>query len=100
MGADTQSMKPAVALTMLCLIFIVSLSACGFPEWRDQTLREVAEGWWHVDSAQVPASSAPSQTIEFYDASGKHVGYGKVQGGTAEYFNADGSRAGFGRVGR
>ena len=28
-----------------------------------------------------------SQTIEFYDANGRHVGYGKVYGGTVEFFN-------------
>lgn len=52
------------------------------------------------DPEQVPPGSEPSQTIESYDASGKHVGYGKAQGGTAELFNADGSRAWFGRLGR
>lgn len=93
-------MKPADALTILYLIFVVSLSACGFPAWRDQALREVAEGRWHVNPEQVPPGSAPSQTIEFYDAGGKHLGYGKVQGGTAEFFNADGSRVGFSKVGR
>ncbi|PTL37268.1 hypothetical protein CLG94_00020 [Candidatus Methylomirabilis limnetica] len=76
---------------------LLSLSACGFPVWRDQALLEVAEGRWHVDPEQVPPGGAPSQTIEFYDAGGRHVGYGKVQGGTAEFFNADGSRAGFGK---
>jgi len=53
-----------------------------------------------VNPEQVPPDSALSQIIEFYDASGKHVRYGKVQGGTAEFFNADGSRAEFGKVGR
>lgn len=77
--------------------FCLLLAACGFPAWRDQALREVTEGRWHVNPEQVPPGSAPSQTIEFYDASGKHVGYGKVQGGTVEFFNTDSSRAGFGR---
>jgi len=44
-------------------------------------------------------TSRPSQTIEFYDASGWHVGYEKVHGGTVEFFNPNSSRAGFGRVG-
>ncbi|MDE2483854.1 MAG: hypothetical protein KGL32_01210 [candidate division NC10 bacterium] len=86
---------------MSLLLIGVVVSACGFPAWRDQTLREVAEGRWHVDPDQVPPSgSGPSQTIEFRDASGRNVGYGKVQGGTVEFFNPDSSRAGFGRLGR
>jgi len=89
-----------MALLLAATLLIPFLSACGFPAWRDQALREVAEGRWHVNPEQIPPGSAPSQTIEFYDASGKHVGYGKVQGGTAEFFNADGSRTGFGKVGR
>lgn len=80
---------------------IVSLSlffsACGFPAWRDQALRDVAEGRWHVNPEQVPPGSAPSQTIEFYDASGRHLGYGMNRGGSVEFFNTDSSRAGFGR---
>jgi hypothetical protein len=94
-------MKPAAALTILSLILIVSLSACGFPAWRDQTLRDVAEGRSHLDLTQVPPSgSGPSQTIEFRDASGRSMGYGRVQGGTVEFFNPDSSRSGSGKVGR
>ena len=86
---------------LLALAFLIYLLAgCGFAQWRDQALREVAEGRWHVNPEQIPASGTPSQTIEFRDASGRNVGYGKVQGGTAEFFNADSSRAGFGRTGR
>jgi len=48
-------------------------------------------------AGQVSPGSAPSQTIEFYDAAGRHLGYGKVQGGAVEFFNADSSRAGFGK---
>lgn len=89
----------AIGFVPLLLIGMVA-SACGFPAWRDQALREVAEGRWHVNPEQVPPGSAPSQTIEFFDAGGRHLGYGKVQGGTVEFFNADSSRAGFGRLGR
>ena len=39
-------------------------------------------------------------TIEFYDASGRHTGYGKIQGGSVELFNPDSSRRGFGKIGR
>ncbi|MDE2181012.1 MAG: hypothetical protein KGJ40_09230 [candidate division NC10 bacterium] len=92
--------KLRTALLFAATLLTFFLSACGFPAWRDQALCDVAEGRWHVNPEQVPPGSAPSQTIEFYDTGGKHVGYGKVQGGTAEFFNADGSRAGFGKVGR
>lgn len=86
---------------LLVLAFLIYLlSGCDFAQWRDQALRDVAEGRWHVNDEQVPAGGPLSQTIETYDASGKHLGYGKVQGGTAEFFNADSSRAGFGRTGR
>jgi plasmid stability protein len=54
------------------------LSACGFPTWRDQTLRDVAEGRSHLDVSQIPPSgSGPSQTIEFQDNAGRTVGYGR-----------------------
>ena len=60
---------------------------------------------WLLSGCAVPAGTVgtggqPSQTIEFYDAGGQHLGYGRVQGGTVELFNADSSRAGFGKVGR
>lgn len=51
-------------------------------------------------STQAVGTSQPSQIIEFYDASGRHLGYGKVQGGAVEFFNVDGSRRGFGKAGR
>jgi len=89
----------AIGFVSLLLIGVV-VSACGFPAWRDQTLRDVTEGRWHVDPAQVPASGTPSQTIEFRDASGRNVGYGRVQEGSIEFFNPDSSRSGFGKVGR
>lgn len=40
------------------------------------------------------------QTFELYDASGRHIGYGKVQGGTLELYKPDGSRAGYGTIKR
>jgi hypothetical protein len=89
-----------MALRFAATLLTLFLSSCGFPAWRNQALREVAEGRWRVDPEQVPLGSAPSQTIEVFDASGRHVGYGKVQGGTVEFFNANSSRAGFGRLGR
>lgn len=92
--------KLRMALLLAAALLPLFLSACSFPAWRDQALRDVAEGRWHVNPEQVPPGTGPSQTIEVYDAGGKHVGYGKVQGGTAEFFNVDGSRAGSGKVGR
>ena len=61
--------------------------------------------WWLSGCVATPAgyvgtSWQPSQTIELYDAAGRHVGYGKVQGGAVELFNRDSSRAGFGKVWR
>lgn len=50
-----------------------------------------------------PASyggGAPTQTLELYDASGRHIGYGKVQGGTLELYKPDGSRTGYGTIKR
>lgn len=83
---------------LLALAFLIYLlSGCGFAQWRDQALRDVAEGRWHVIPEQVQGGAEPSQTIEFYDAGGRRLGYGKVQGGTVELFNADSSRAGYGQ---
>lgn len=80
------------------VVLLIGLTACGFPALRDQTRCEVAEGRWHVDPAQVPPSgSGPSQTIEFRDAAGRNVGYGRVQGGTVNIYGPDGSRVGYGR---
>lgn len=88
-------------LKIRCVMgFCLLLAACGFPAWRDQALRDVAEGRWHVNPEQIPHGSAPSQTVEFYDAGGRHLGYGKVQGGSIELFNASGVRAGYGRLSR
>lgn len=85
------------AVRYILLTGFVLLSACGFPAWRNHALREVAEGRWHVNPEQVQGGAGLSQTIEFYDAGGRHIGYGKVQGGTIEFFNVDSSRAGYGR---
>lgn len=76
------------------------LSACTFPAWRDQVLREVAEGRFVFDAARVGAGPKPRTPIEVFGRDGRRLGYGWVQGGTVELFNADGSRAGYGTVGR
>ena len=90
-----------ILLGVLALLLVAwFLAGCGFTDWRDQMYRDVMEGRFRVDPSQVGSGGQPSQTIEFYDAAGRHTGYGKVQGGTVELFNADSSRAGFGKVGR
>ncbi len=65
--------------------------------WRDQPLREVAEGRWQVNPEHVPPGGANLCKPELYDAHWQHVGYGRIHGGSIELFRADGSRVGFGR---
>lgn len=83
--------------TISLAVMVCLLAGCGFPAWRDQALHDVAEGRWRSVDSGIGPSGQLSQTTDFYDASGKYVGYGKVQGGTVEFFNADSSRAGFGK---
>ena len=87
-------MNPSLVKLFLLAPFFF-LSACGFPAWRDQVMRDLMEGRIHP-SETGGGSMTPSQTIEFYDAGGKHVGYGVYRGGTLDIYNADGSRAGYG----
>lgn len=94
-------MKSLVALTAVCLLLgALSLSACGFPAWRDQLMRDVVEGRWHAIPSQIPAGGQGSQTVEFYDAGGRRVRYGVISGGAVNVYGPDGSRAGYGRAGR
>jgi hypothetical protein len=96
--ANVISLRLATLLSMTLLVLVYLLSGCGFVEWRDRTLRDVAEGRSHLDVSQIPpAGSGPSQTIEFRDNSGRTVGYGRVQGGTVNLYGPDGSRLGSGR---
>lgn len=80
------------------LIPLLLLSACGWPAWRDQVMRDLMEGRIQVDSARIGTGVQPSQTIEFYDRAGRHVGYGAMRGGSVDLYNVDGSRAGYGRA--
>ena len=87
-------------LAGLCLLSII-LSSCGFPAWRDQVLREVAEGRWQANSGQIgPGGPSSSQSIDFYGSDGRRLGYGRIQGGAVDVYNPDGSRAGYGNVRR
>lgn len=80
------------------LLFTVWLGGCGFAEWRDRTLRDVAEGRSHLDVSQIPPSgTGPSQTTEFYGPGGQHLGYGVTSGGSVNVYGPDGSRLGVGR---
>jgi hypothetical protein len=63
-------------------------------------MRDLVEGRWHANPNQIPAGAQGLQTIEFYSASGRHVGYGVIQGGSIDFYKADGSRVGTGRLGR
>jgi len=90
----------AVAKLALVVLTALPLSSCGFPAWRDQVMRDLMEGRLKIDYSRIGPSGAPSQTVEFYDAGGQHVGYGVSQGGTVNFYNVDGSRAGYGRIGR
>jgi hypothetical protein len=96
------------------------VSACGFAAWRDRTYQQLMDGTLHLDASQIAPRGGGSQTVEFCDRGGQHVGYGRVSGGTIElydsgsrhigygvigsgsvnFYNADGSRAGYGRIGR
>lgn len=86
----------AIGFVSLLLIGVV-VSACGFPTWRDQVLRDMAEGRSRVDPSNVGTRSEPVRTIELFNPDGTQAGYGKLQGGRIELFNADSSRVGFGR---
>lgn len=80
------------------MVVFFGLTAC-FPEWRDQMLRDMAENRVHrsfIDLSGISSNSL-SQTVEFYDPSGSHIGYGKTQGGSIEFFNNESNRTGFGR---
>jgi len=78
-------------------VLVITLTGCGFPAWRDQALENVGRGGSLGQGISVVGSGLPSQAVEFYDPAGRHIGYGKAQGGSVEFFNIDSSRAGFGR---
>jgi hypothetical protein len=42
-------------LTIPCLAVLLSLSACGFPAWRDNLMKDLVEGRWHANPSQIPA---------------------------------------------
>jgi len=64
------------------LLLALWLGGCGFAEWRDRTLRDVAEGRLDLSVSKIPpAGNGPSQSIEFRNNAGRTLGYSRVQGG-------------------
>jgi len=73
------------------------VTACTFPAWRDQVMADLMAGRLVTDYSRMGTGGSRSQTIEFYDAGGRHVGYAVISGGTANFYAPDGSRVGYGR---
>jgi len=74
------------------------LSACTpFPIWRDQTYQDLLAGRLQLDHAQISPGGSPSSYMDFYDRSGRRLGYGIVREGGMDVYGADGSRGGYGR---
>jgi hypothetical protein len=72
------------------------LSGCSFPAWRDRAMADLMAGRIRPPGPST-GTGTPSQTIEFYDRSGQHLGYGVSRGGAVDVYGADGSRKGFAR---
>jgi len=79
-------------------VFILSLlSSCSFPAWRDTAYRDLLAGRLQLDYSQISQGASPSSYLDFYDRSGRRLGYGIVRGGLVDVYGADGSRLGYGR---
>lgn len=81
----------------LLLLALLLLSACTFPAWRDQIYADLMAGRLQLDHAQVSPGGSPSSYLDFYDHSGRHLGYWIVREGYVDVYGADGSRVGYGR---
>lgn len=82
---------------IMVLLIISLLSSCA---WQDRMLRDLAADRqrWAPPYAQGGSGyTLPSQSFEFYDPAGRHLGYGSVSGGTVNIYRPDGSRLGYGR---
>lgn len=75
------------------------LSACGFAPWRDRTYQQLMDGTLHLDASKIGPRGSGSETIEFHDRGGQHVGYGRVRGGTIDLYDAGSRRIGYGVIG-
>lgn len=81
---------------LTALLIISLLSSCA---WQDRMLRDLAADrqQWAAPYTQGGSGYAlPSQSFEFYDPAGRHLGYGSVSGGTVNIYRPDGSRLGYG----
>ncbi len=95
--AEKQSRARLLKHGLFMVFTLLLLSACGFPAWRDQLMRDVTGGRWHAIPEQVPPGTArPSQFVDSYDSGGRYVGYGVVSGDTVNLYRPDGSRVGYG----
>lgn len=99
MGMYSESPKMAVAEQQedsrpvrLAWISLLALSGLGLAAWLLSGCTVPMQSYGY--------SNQSSQTVEFYDTSGRHTGYGKIQGGNIELFNPNSSRQGFGKMGR
>jgi len=84
-------------LKALLMLLCLSLSACTFPAWRDAAYQDLLAGRLHLDYSQVGPGGSPSSYVDFYDRSGRRLGYGVVREGGMDVYGADGSRLGYGR---
>lgn len=87
-----------ILLFLLPLLFL--LSACTFPAWRDQVYADLLAGRLELDPSQVSQGGSPSSYLDFYDRSGRRLGYGVVREGVVNLYWPGGNRLGDGRSGR
>lgn len=82
---------------VLLAVNLFLLSACTFPAWRDQVMADLMAGRLKLDHSQVSPGGLPSSYLDFYDRSGRRLGYGIVREGYVDVYGADGRRLGYGR---
>lgn len=93
-------MRTERSYLLLLVTLATLLPGCGFPVWRDQVMSDLMADRLRMDYSRIGAGGSGSETIEFYDAGGRHTGYGVIRGGSIDLYHADGSRAGYGRAWR
>jgi len=77
-------------------VFLLFLSGCNFPSWRDQVYADLLAGRLQLDYSQVSPGGSPSSYLDFYDRSGGRLGYGIVRDGWVDVYGAGGGRLGYG----
>jgi len=60
-------------------------------------MSDLMAGPLRTDYIHVGPRGNRSETIEFYDDGGRHVGYGIIRGGSIDLYGVDGRRRGYGR---